>query len=74
MTMMEKIVLLLAFYFSHPYEGKTETWITLVGDDREMNENAVINIIDRVINSYADDFDFSALDPFKEKQIEAQNG
>jgi transposase len=64
---MQKVVLLLTFWFTPPTEEKYQYWIDFVGDDAELDEEGILDLIADVTCDGDTWVKWSALDPFVEE-------
>jgi len=71
MTKMQKMVLLMTFWFSPPNEKRVSEWQELTGD-RPFSEDELFHIISCVINGIDEKWiKWQALEEFKESQMES---
>jgi hypothetical protein len=65
MTPMQKIVLLLTFWFSPPSAQKQAEWEAFLGNSGSITEDGIVEILGYVAEDLDSSMNWSALDQFK---------
>lgn len=67
LTRMQKVVLLLTFWFTPPTEEKYQYWLSFVGDI-DLTEEVLLDVIGLITDGDDEEFyDWGAFDPFVEE-------
>lgn len=66
LSRMQKVVLLLTFWFTPPTEEKYQYWIAFAGD-AELEENTILDIICDITLGEDGRYGWPAFDPFVEE-------